>query len=116
MAEAKTENAVRVTLSSGKVVMLREMKIKHQTLASRAAGSKPGVGENSLLMGTLMQQELMKILLINIDGVVPSATERESLDDLLTFAEYQQLSKVVGKLMGGEPGECPTEIVSIGKP
>ena len=112
--DQKTQNVYKITLSSGRIVHLREMKIKFQNLASQAIGSK--AGDNSLLMATLMQQELLKVLLIDIDGSPVKPIALENLDDLFTYSEYSQLSKVVGKLMGGDEGECQTEIASIGKP
>jgi hypothetical protein len=113
MSESTMEMVHKVTLSSGKVVMLREMKIKHQTLATQAVGSK--AGDNQLLMATLMQQELLKTLLVNIDGRPVSGQEREDLDSLFSYVEYNQLSRVIGQIAGGDAGECKTEIATIGK-
>lgn len=103
------EPAHKVTLSSKKVVLIRELKIKHQTLASKAVGNR--AGDNSLLMGTLMSQELLKILLISIDNVPVEPAQLEDLDGMFTFVEYQQVTKFIGRLMGGDEGEFQTEIV-----
>ena len=103
----------KVTLSSGKTVLLREMKIKHQNLAAKACGQK--AGDNQLLLATLMQQELIKILLVSVNEEKVDPKQLESLDEMFTYTEFMQLGKVVGKLMGGdELGESVTEIVSIG--
>lgn len=108
-------NAIKVTLSGGKVVMLREMKMKYQNLALQAVGSK--AKGNDMLAGALMLQELMKILIVNVDGVVVKSSALEALDDMFSYQQIQQLQKVIGKMMGGEEdssGEALTEFVSIG--
>lgn len=105
--------AHKVVLSTGREVLLREMKIKHQVLASKAIGNR--AGDNQLLMATLMQCELLKLLIIEVDGKAPSSTEREDLDSLFSYPEFQQLQKVVGHLMGGDAGEFRTEIATTGK-
>ncbi len=112
MADAQMVH--KVTLSSGKIVLLREMKIKHQNLASKAVGAK--AADNNMLLASLMSQELLKILIVEINGKQPTTSEIEDLDGLFTYGEYSQLQKVVGQLMGGDEGECLTEIASIGKP
>jgi hypothetical protein len=108
------EMVTKITLSTGKVVQLREMKIKYQNLASKAVGTM--AGDNNMLLASMMQQELLKILLVDINGQRPDPKSLEDLDGLFTFAEYSQIGKVVNQLMGGDMGECQTEIASIGKP
>jgi hypothetical protein len=111
----KVETAVKVTLSTGKVVVMRQMKIRHQTLAAQAVGKK--AGDNTMAMVMMMQQELIKLLVISIDGRALTGAEREDLDSFLDFPEFQQLQSVVGQMMGGnEVGEAKTEIVTTGTP
>lgn len=114
MGEKQELNCVKATLSGGKVVLLREMKIKYQNLALQAIGNK--AKDNQLLAGSLMVQELIKILIIDIDGKKPSSQELEKLDEVFTYKQIQQLQVVVGKLMGGEDdlGELTTEFVLTG--
>ncbi len=88
-----------VTLSTGKKVRLAELKIKHQNLALQAVGNK--AKDNQALMGNMAQQELLKILLVDIDGKVPSQPDREDLDKLFNFQEYGQLLQVLQKVSGG---------------
>ena len=113
-AEKAVVNCVKVVLSGNKEVLLREMKLKYQNLALQAVGNKGK--DNQMLAGALMIQELMKILIIKIDGQDVKKAQLEALDELFTFKQIQQLQSVVGKLVGGDDdeGELQTEFVSIG--
>ncbi len=107
------ESVHKVVLSTGKEVMLKEMKIKYQNLAVKAIGNK--AGDNQLYMGSLMQEELLKMLVVEINGKKPEPKIMENLDEVFSFQEYRQLLSVVGKIMGGnEPGEAQIEIVPGG--
>lgn len=112
--EKKEINCIKVVLSGGKEVLLREMKMKYQNLALQSVGNK--AKDNQLLAGSLMIQELIKILIIQIDNKDVKASALESLDDIFSYKQLQQLQQVVGKLMGGDDdlGELTTEFVSIG--
>lgn len=105
----------KVTLSTGKEVLLREMKIKHQNLAIKAASKQ--AGDSNTLLASLMQQEIIKQLIFQIDGKQVSGKEMENLDEVFTYSEFGQIAQVIQKLMGGDSlGEFQTEIVSIGAP
>lgn len=113
--ESKPMNAIKVTLSGGKVVMLREMKMKYQNLALQAIGNK--AKDNQMLAGSLMLQELMKTLIINVDGQKVNSAALENLDEMFSYKQLQQLQSVIGKIMGGDDdaaGELTTEFVNIG--
>ena len=103
----------KVVLSSKKEVLLREMKIKYQNLALKAIGQRGG--DNNMLTDSLMQQELLKILIVQVDGKPVDSKVLEQLDEVFAYAEYMQLLQVVNKISGGnELGEFQTEIVPIG--
>jgi len=114
MSEPKAMNCIKVVLKSGKEVILREMKMKYQTLALQAVGNK--AKDNQLLAGALMLQELMKILLVQINGAKPTPQSLENLDELFSYSEIQQIQSVMSKIMGGDEdmGELKTEFVAIG--
>jgi hypothetical protein len=107
-------NVTKVTLSTKKVVLLRELKIKHTELAAQEVSSRAGGDAN--VLGLLMQKALVKQLIVQIDGKPVTSAELEDLDNLLTIGEYGQLLKVVRKLMGDDDsGKEPTlEVVSSG--
>lgn len=88
----------KVTLSSGKVVLVRDPKIKHQTLAAKAAA--PKAGDNNTLLAMYIQQELVKILVAEIDGKAPSLQAMEDLDSIFSVKEYAEMGQVLGKLAG----------------
>lgn len=104
----------KVVLSSKKEVLLRDVKIKHTELAAQAAAPRAQGDPNVLMI--LMQKELMKLLVCQVDGKPPTAGELEDMDEMFTLAEYAQLSSVVKKLTGGDDlGKLPTtEVVSFG--
>ncbi len=91
----------KVTLSTGKIVLVREPKIKDQDLATRAASSTVK-NDNAFSMGMAMQRELLKLLIVQVDAVAPKAIQLEDLDSLFTYGEFMQMSKVVGKIAGLE--------------
>lgn len=106
-------NVHKVTLSSGKVVLFREMKIKYQNLALKAVGNK--AGENQALLGALMQQELLKILIVQVNGNAIDPKSMEDLDSVFNYQEFLECGKFVGELMGGsELGKYQSEIVNSG--
>lgn len=104
----------KVTLSSGKVVLLREVQIKHTDLAAQAAAQR--AGDNANLLMVYMQKEFLKLLICKIDDKIPTMAELENLDDLFSFVEYGQLSSVIKKLTGGDDmGKPPTvDLVPFG--
>lgn len=107
-------NVHKVILGTQKVVLLRDIRIRDQEIAAKAVGSR--AGDNSLAMATMMQKELLKLLIVEIDGKKIAPNLLEDLDALFTFQEYMQLAKVVAKLMGdeGELGNFKVELVASG--
>lgn len=104
------ETAIKVTLSTHKIVVLREPTIRHTELAAQAAA--PRAGGDPHLLGMMANKEMLKFLIIEIDGKRPSRSELENLDKLFTLKEYSQLQKVVQKLGGVEGNEEP--VIEIG--
>lgn len=97
---------IKVTLSTKKVVLLREMKISDQETAAQEVSHRADGDAN--LMGLFMQKALVKNLIVQIDGVEVPAAKREDLDSLFSMGEYSQLLKVIKELMGGdEAGKLP---------
>lgn len=102
----------KVILSSGKEVLVRPMKIKYQHLALKAIGSS--AENNQALLGSMMQDELLKILVIQVGGKPVDAKLIQNLDNYFEYEEYIQLLSFMGQLMGGQSsGKFQTEFVSI---
>jgi hypothetical protein len=97
----------KVTLDTGKVVYLREIKIKHQELASQLAGQKCNK-EGGHQFALIMSKEMIKMLICKIDEREIKPIELEDLDNLFTYREYNQLTKVFLNLSGEEVdlGKC----------
>jgi len=102
MAESK-QRAFKFTLPNKKVVTLGDIKIHHTRTASQVAGAK--AGNNTMHFQVLMQEEMVKLLIIAVDEKVLSATEKENLDNLFTVAEFSQVIKCVEMIGGGMEGE-----------
>jgi hypothetical protein len=110
---SKTEMVSKVTLSSGKIVLLKQMKIEFQELAAKAAS--PRAGGDAMVLSVMMQKELLKLLIAQVDGKTLKGVEKERLDDVFSYQEYMQLMKVVQQLMGGDDeGNVQMEVVSYG--
>jgi hypothetical protein len=115
--EKKEQLVHKITLSTKKVVMLREPKIKHQELAQKAIGKRGS--DDQMLYATLLQKELLKILLHSVDEKPVDQiklSSEDGLDDLFSFGEYTQLNQALSQIMGGASGEAmPTlELTIIG--
>ena len=108
------KQVVKVTLSSGKVVLLHELKISHVENAAQAVAPRANGDANVLQF--LMQKAILQGVLFQIDGKDVTAIEREDMDSLFSMAEYAQLLSVITKMSGGDDlGKSPRlEIVSSG--
>lgn len=98
-------NAIRVILPTKRVAILRELKISDNQLAAKMVGSK---SKNQFEMALAMQAELVKLLVIEVDGAKLDHAAKNDLDKLFSVAEFSCLSKVVQKMSGvDESGEEP---------
>lgn len=106
----------KVTLGSGKIVLLKEMLIKHQELAARASASKVSNPDNKMELALALQNELIKILVIKIDGKEIKPMDMENLDSVFKYTEYAQLLIVIEKITGGkaEMGNFQIELLPSG--
>ncbi len=106
----------KVVLSTKKTVVMRDLKIKHQELAAMAAGNR--AKGNAYLHALLLQKEILKQIIVEIDGKPLKGIQLEDLDALFTFAEYTQLNKFLMKMMeaGEGEGEYQAELVTYGGP
>lgn len=116
---SETQMVHKVILSSGKVVLFKEMEMKHEELATQIASGK--AGENITMVGYYMQSELIKLLIAGFSKTTDgkpkkmSAVELEDMSATFSYRDISQMRKVVGKLMGEDSAkELPIEMISFG--
>jgi len=116
---AQAQMVHKVTLSSGKVVLLKEMQMKYEEMATQIASSK--AGDNLNMTAYYMQAELLKLLIAGYsktkeaDPKPVSANEMEDLNSLFSYQDISQLRKVVAKLLGEDSAKEPEiETISFG--
>lgn len=106
MGEPIKQRLIKVVLSTGKSVYLREMKVSDAEKAAQKVSRR--ADGDPLLMQVMMKGQMIKSLIMKIGEnaeAVPrdlSAIEKEDLDSLFSITEYGQLVKTVGKVMGDE--------------
>lgn len=91
----------KVSLDSGKYVVLREFTVKLKNQAVEAAGLRTSSASSGKAFEATLQDEILKVLIVSVNGQSLKAAEREDLDTILTYSEYQQLMMAVGDVMGG---------------
>jgi hypothetical protein len=111
---SETMHVFKFTLPTGKVIMLREPKIMDLEVSAQIAGKT--AGDNKALLGLILQKEQLKRLLVEIDGKKPTMTEKEQLDNLLTFKEYSFALKAVQMVTGDDEdeGKLTMEFIAFG--
>ena len=109
-------NAIRFTLSTGKVVLFREPKLGDQENAAQIAGGV-AKSDNQVHLAIVMQKELIKLLLLKVDDKILKLQDKAQLDKLFSLKEWTQVSFALKKVMGedslGEPLGEP-EFVNFG--
>lgn len=95
-------NVVKITLKSGKVVLLREPKIQDIETATQIAGKE--AGDNQALLSITLQKEMLRKLLVAVDGKELSKSDKLQLDKLFKVPEYLRLTNIVQKLMDDGQG------------
>jgi hypothetical protein len=104
----------KFTLSSGKQIYLKEPTIGDTETAAKVAGKKAG-SDNQVYLGVVLQKEMLKILLVAIDGKQLNLTDKEQVDKLLTYKEYNQALKAVQMVLADEGNESMIpEFTTIG--
>ncbi len=89
-------------LSTGKKVVLRQPEVGDQETAAENVTNQ---SDNQYIFGMNVQKELLKLLLVSIDGKKLNGTEKENLKSLFTLPEYNQLILGVGSFL--EKPEMP---------
>lgn len=100
MENQNTIPVSKFTLSSGKIIMLREPRIRDTETIAQLAGRK--AGDNMAHLGILMQKELFKLLLVAINEKSVSPKEKDMLDDLFSIKEWRECMKALIMVTGDE--------------
>lgn len=106
-------NVHKVTLSTKKVVLFKEIELRDEELAAKAASKS--AGDSPTGMGYGLMNELVKNLIVEIDGKKLTGNERAQIGTLLTYQEFKQCRKYVEKLVGEDQAEPQVEFVSSGE-
>ena len=85
-------------LSSGKKVVVREPAIRDQDLAAEIVSSR--AGDNAMAFAMLLQSEIMKMLIVSVNGKVLSGIEKDQLDKSFEYAEYTELQMGIKEILG----------------
>jgi DNA transposition AAA+ family ATPase len=99
-------NVTKFTLSSGKVIYLREPRIEDTENAAQVAGKKASA-ENQAHLMILIQKEMLKSLLVKVDEKELKLVDKEDLNKLFTYKEYGQALKALQMITGDEAGNGP---------
>lgn len=81
----------KLTLTSGKTILLKEITIEHQEMAAQAVGNET----NQLMAGVKLQKEILKQIILAIDDKTLSKNEIEGITKLITPKEYSQILKYI---------------------
>ncbi len=85
-------------LTSGKKVVVREPSIKDQDLAAEMVSSR--AGDNAMAFAMMLQTEIMKMLIVSINGKVLSGIEKDQLDKHFEYTEYSELQLGIKEILG----------------
>ena len=94
MAEKKEIQVSKFTLSTGKIVYIREPEIGDTEHAMKIAGKEAGP-ENEAYLSVLFQKEMVKVLLVQVDAKKLTLADKQQIKTLFTFREYTQVNKAV---------------------
>lgn len=114
MSEEKLQVS-KFTLSTNKVIYLREPQIGDTEYAMKIAGKQAGP-ENQGYLSVLFQKEMVKLLLVQVDDKKLGLTEKQQLKSLFTFKEWTQVQKAVQAMVDdGDSGnfELTPEITTL---
>lgn len=111
------QQLVKVVLSSGKTVFLRNMLISDSEKAAQKVA--PQAAGDANVLQFLMQKAILQALIVKIapnKDVAPAnvtGEERQNMDGLFTVQEYSQLIRVIQKMTGGDEAvkDLPLEMV-----
>lgn len=87
-----------IELDNSRKFTFRKMKISDYNLAAKSAARVSG--NDQMVFQVALSGELLKLLLVSINGVELDAIQRENLDSVMSVEEYNALLGSVGDSMG----------------
>jgi len=87
-----------MVLSTGKKVEVREPEIKDQDMAAQLVAVKSG--DNAMSFAMMLQSEIIKMLIISVNGKILSGLEKDQLDQVFTYQEYGELQMGIKDILG----------------
>ena len=118
-SQSDNELAVfKFTLSTNKVIYLREGEMGDMENATQVAGKV--AGDNQAHLGMLMQKEMLKKQLVQVDKKKLGSKDKELLKSMFKLKEYKQALQAMAMVNGdvdpsGKPivGDLKMEITAI---
>ncbi len=88
----------RVTLKTGKIVVLRPLEVSHYDTAIEAACHRAGNNQN--LLAYYSQKEILKQIIVKVGDKELSAADRELVEKEFTPTEHAQILLVMKEMLG----------------
>lgn len=92
------EMHMKITLDTGRTVLFRPLQIKYYKVAAQAAAKQ--AGNNQTLLSMHLQDELAKMLMVELNGKKLSMAEKESFESMFSPTEYRQIMMTLEELIG----------------
>ncbi len=95
MTEKKTQTAFKWTLTTGKTVTLLDAKVSDMHKSLESAGILSQNNQSTYAMTA--QDELLKRLLVQVNGEDLTDSEKLDFDAMFVLKEYLQIVQILGK-------------------
>lgn len=105
----------KFVLNEKTTIYLREPRIDDTEKSAQIAGKKAG-GDNQAHLAILLQKEMLKTLLVQVNDKKLTLSDKEQLEKVLTYREYTMATKALQMVLGdGDEGkQLAPEFMSIG--
>lgn len=112
MSEEKKMDLLEVTLSTGKIIHIRQLQVGDQELAVEAVGNRLTEKTPPMIASMWIQKELLKLLIVAVGRKELTGLQKENISTVFdSFVEQSELLEVVKEMMGN-PTKPEVKIVS----
>lgn len=87
-----------LVLSTGKKVVLRPPTIRDQDVAAQMVSGR--AGDSPMAFTMMIASEIVKLLIVSVNGKALSGVEKDMLDKFFDFQEYGELQMGVKEILG----------------